>query len=85
MYKLIQYCHFTKLELCHRFYTAKQLCSQVSCSSGAIRYAIGTKGGCFNRWVPNTTINKINDTDPPTDCLIDDRGIPYKFVTNING
>ena len=85
MYKLIQYCHFTKLRLCERFYTSKQLCTQLSITTGAIRYALDHKSGCFCRWIPNTTIVKINPSDLPSDTLVDDQGIPFKFVSNING
>ena len=85
MYKLIQYCHFTHLKLCERFYTSKQLTEQLCLSTGAIRYAITHKDGDFHRWVPNARIVKINPTDLPHDTLTDDRGIPFKFGSYING
>ena len=84
-YKLVQYCHFTKLRLCERFYTAKQLTDQLCVTHGAIRYALSHKGGCFHRWIPNSTIIKIIPSDIPSNSLVDDRGIPFVFVGNING
>ena len=85
MYKLIQFCHFTKLQLCERFYTSKQLTEQLGITTGSIRYALSHKGGNFCRWVPNSWIHKINPSDVPIDTLIDDRGIKFKFTSNING
>ncbi len=85
MYKLIQYCHFTKLRLLERYYTSKQLTEQICCTNGAIRYAITYKNGNFCRWIPNTFISKISNSDIPADTLVDDRGIHFKFLNNING
>ena len=85
MYKLSQYCYFTRLKLCERFYTAKQLTEQLCLSSGAIRYAIAHKDGDFSKWVPNARIVKVNSSDLPNDTLTDDQGIPFKFASYVNG
>ena len=84
MYKLVQYCHFTRLELCTRFYTTQQLSQHLCVSVGALRYTTAHKNGDFSQHVPNARVFQVSPSAVPAGALVDDQGIPYILHSRVN-